>query len=204
MVKETDNGKIGGVLDISKVSTAFKVADILPRNDVNNKNIIKMFWYEQKNGYNIPLKVLKDKSGRVYLIVVDEVIYKIGGSQSINGIKGTWSPYCDCMNGSPSVRTYGIPILIREKLDAGNKVELYMITSAEVEAPVKGLFGEEKQKIGIDFKAIETKCKEDFKNNTGHYPEWNFQESNKPWPREIQEGCNKLNEKTSKNSVRNR
>ena len=202
MIKEKNNRK-GKFMRIDKVNTAFKVADILPRND-NNKNIIKMHWYEEKNGYSILLKVLKDNSGRVYLIVVDGVIYKIGGSQCINGIKGTWSPYCGGMSGSPSVRTYGIPILIREKLDNGSKVELYMITSEDVKAPVKGLFGEEVQNVGIDFKSIEDKCKEDYKNNTGCYPEWNFQENNKPWPRYIQEGCNKLNEETSSKSIRNR
>ena len=67
-------------MNINKVKTAFKVADILPRNDPNNKNIIKMSWYEEKTGYNIPLKVLKNNSGRVYLISVDGRIKKIGGS----------------------------------------------------------------------------------------------------------------------------
>mgnify|MGYP003627549415 CR=1 FL=1 len=191
-------------MNLSEVSTAFKVADILPRNDTDNKNIIKMYWYEEKNGYSNPLKVLKDNSGRVYLIGVDGVIKKIGGSQSIGGIKNTWSAYCGGMGGSPSVRTYGIPILIREKLDNGSKVELYMITSDKVEAPVKGLFGEEVKNVSIDFKAIENKCKEDFKDKVGHYPEWNFQESGKPWPRKIQESCNKLNEETSSKSKRNR
>ena len=189
-------------MNINKVKTAFKVADILSRNDSNAKNIIKMFWHEEKNGYSTPLKVLKDDSGRVYLIVVDGIIYKIGGSQCINGIKGTWSPYCGAMGGSPSVRTYGIPILIREKLDSGSKVELYMITSEDVKAPVKGLFGEEVQNVGIDFKAIEDKCKEDYKKITGHHPVWNFQENNKPWPRYVQEGCNKLIAKTIANSKR--
>ena len=158
----------------------------------------------EKNGYDIPLKYLKDDSGRVYLIVVDGVIYKIGGSQCKDGIKGTWSFYCGGMTGSPSVRTYGIPILIREKLDNGSKVELYMIPSEKVFAPVKGLFGEEDGKVGIDFKAIEDKCKKDYKSIVGDYPKWNFQERNQPWPRYIQEGCNKLNEETSSTSKRNR
>ena len=189
-------------MNINKVKTAFKVADILPRNDPNNKNIIKMSWYEEKTGYDIPLKVLKDNSGRVYLISVDGWIKKIGGSQCTNGIKGTWGPYCGGMGGSPSVRTYGIPILIREKLDDGSKVELHMITSEDVDAPVRGLFGKEVQRVGIDFKAIENKCKEDFKNITGYYPEWNFQENGNTWPRYLQEGCIKLNEETIKFSKR--
>ena len=188
---------------IDDVSTAMKVGDVVLRQDSSN-NPIKVEWLEEKNGYDIPLSVLKDNSGRVYLIVIDGVIKKIGGSQAQGGIKGTWSPYCGAMNGSPSVRTYGIPLLIKEQLDKGCKVEIWMITSEEVIAPVKGLFGEEKAKVGIDFKAIENKCKDDYKEKVGDYPEWNFQERNKPWPRWIQEGCNKLNEETSKKSKRNR
>jgi len=189
-------------MNINKVKTALKVADILPRNDSNVKNIIKMFWYEVKNGYSNPLKVLKDDSGRVYLIVVDGIIYKIGGSQCINGIKGTWQPYCGGMGGSPSVRTYGIPILIREKLDSGSKVELYMITSEDVKAPVKGLFDEKVQNVGIDFTAIEDKCKEDYKKITGNYPDWNFTENHYKWRLDIQESCVKLIAKTIANSKR--
>ena len=79
-----------------------------------------------------------------------------------------------------------------------------MINSEEVIAPVKGLFGKEISKVGIDFKAFENKCKDDYKSKEGGCPEWNFQERNKPWPRWIQEGCNSLNEKTSKKSTRNR
>jgi hypothetical protein len=190
-------------MNINQVKTSFKVADIVSRDD-GSKNKIKMYWYEEKNGHNIPLSVLKDESGRVYLLTIDDEIYKIGGSQCKGGIKGTWGPYCGGMGGSPSVRTYGIPILIREKLDKGSKVELYMIPSEKVVAPVKGLFGEEDRQVGIDFKAIEDKCKEDYKSITGDYPKWNFQERHQPWPRYIQEGCNKLNEKTSSTSKRNR
>lgn len=190
-------------MHISDVSTAIKVGNIILRNDDSNNNI-KVEWLEEKNGYDIPLSVLKDNSGRVYLIVVDGTIKKIGGSQAKGGIKGTWGPYCGAMNGSPSVRTYGIPLLIKEQLVRGRKVEIWMINSEKVIAPVKGLFGERKSKVGIDFKAIENKCKDDYKNKEGGHPEWNFQERNKPWPRWIQEGCNNLNEATSKKSQRNR
>ena len=191
-------------MKINKVTQAFKVADILPRDDTSS-HIIKMFWYEEKNGYSIPLKVLKDNSGRVYLIVVNGVIYKIGGSICAGGIKGTWSAYCGCgMTGSPSKRTHGIPILIRKELDIGNKVELYIITSENVDAPVKGLFDEEVQNVGIDFTAIEKKCKKDYKKLEGTFPIWNFQENNKSWPHYIQESWAKVNTKTLANSKRNK
>ena len=60
------------------VSTAMKVGDVVLRQDSSN-NPIKVEWLEEKNGYDIPLSVLKDNSGRVYLIVIDGIIKKIGG-----------------------------------------------------------------------------------------------------------------------------
>ena len=63
---------------IDDVSTAMKVGDVVLRQDSSN-NSIKVEWLEEKNGYDIPLSVLKDNSGRVYLIVIDGVIKKIGG-----------------------------------------------------------------------------------------------------------------------------
>jgi hypothetical protein len=134
------------------------------------------------------------------LIVVDDIINKIGGSIAKNGIKGTWSSYCSGMKGSPSVRTYGIHILISECLDLNKKVELYLILSEKVDAYVKGLFGLEYRKIGYDFKEMEKKCKEDYFNVMGIYPPWNFQEKNMAWPIYIQEGCNLLNSKTTNKS----
>ena len=185
-------------MKIEDVKTAVHVADVVARND-KNKNKIKMKWSNE-----VPLSFLKNNNGRVYLIVVDGIIYKIGGSQCKGGIKGTWSFYCGAMNGSPSVRTYGIPVLIRECLDVGQKVSVWMINSESVIAPVLGLFGSAEQKVGIDFKAIEDKCKNDYLEIVGDYPVWNIQEANKSWPRYIQEACNALNEETSKKSKRNK
>ena len=48
------------MMKINEVNTAFKVANILPRDDDGTPHIIKMYWYEEKNGHHIPLKVLKD------------------------------------------------------------------------------------------------------------------------------------------------
>lgn len=175
-------------MNISKVKTAKKVADIVRRND-QSKNTIKMKWSD-----DVPAEVLKDESGRVYLIVSDGEIKKIGGSQCKGGIKTTFSFYCGGRNGSPSVRTYGIQVLITEELDAGKEVELYMIQSPKVMTTVSGLFGTEEVEVSA-FKEMESKCVEEYTSITGSFPDWNFQESGSLWPQYIQEGCREVNNK---------
>jgi hypothetical protein len=78
-------------------------------------------------------------------------------------------------------------------MKAGRKVEIYMITSPVVKAPVKGLFSEDSIDVAA-FKEMENKCVEDYKNTTGDYPDWNFQESGRKWPSFVNEGyVNQLN-----------
>jgi hypothetical protein len=184
-------------MKISKVKTAIKVANVVKRTDDSN-NKIKMAWNE-----NLSKELLKDNSGRVYIITSNKDIKKVGGSQCKGGIKGTWQPYCGGMGGSPSVRTYGIHILIAEELDKGNEVEVYMIQSPKVFAQVSGLFDNTTTEVSA-FKEMEAKCLSDYYNLEKKYPDWNFQEANNPWPLYIQEGCNLLNIKTTNNSKRNK
>jgi len=181
-------------MNIDLVKTATKVGNIVLRDDDSN-NKIKVNW-----SLDVSNKILRDESGRVYLIVVDKEIKKIGGSIAKNGIKGTWSAYCSGLTGSPSVRTYGIHTLISECLLVNKSVELYLILSEKVEAKVKGLFGYDSREIGYDFKEMEKKCKEDYTLIAGKYPPWNFQEQNMAWPIYIQEGCNELNKRTTEKS----
>jgi hypothetical protein len=184
-------------MKISKVKTAIKVANVVKRTDDSN-NKIKMAWNEK-----VSKELLKDNAGRVYIITSNKDIKKIGGSQCKDGIKGTWRPYCGGMGGSPSVRTYGIHILIAEELDKGNEVEVYMIQSPKVFAQVSGLFDNTTTEVSA-FKEMEAKCLSDYYNLEKKYPDWNFQEANNPWPLYIQEGCNLLNIKTTNNSKRNK
>ena len=181
-------------MNVDLVKTTIKVGDISLRNDEGD-NKIKIEWVK-----DIPNTLLTDESGRVYLIVVDGTIMKIGGSIAKNGIKGTWYGYCTALTGSPSIRSYGIHMLIKEELEKGKKVELYLILSEKVMAPVKGLFDSDIKEIGYDFKEMENKCKEDYRKIIGDYPPWNFQERNQAWPIYIQEGCIELNKKTTENS----
>jgi hypothetical protein len=181
-------------MNIDRVITAVKVGDVFK---VEN-NPLKMWgisWSQNDE------EMLTDTSGRVYFIVSNGIIKKIGGSQDKGGIKGTFSWYVNnALSGGPSVRTYGIHILIRKELDKGNLVEIYTILSQKIMAPVKGLFGETIIETNIDFKTMENMCKNDYIFIMGQHPDWNFQERGDKWPIYIREGCNLVNDTSTKKS----
>ncbi len=98
--------------------------------------------------------------------------------------------YQDAMQGGPSIRSYGIHLLIKKELDKGKKVEFFVIISKEAKTEIKGLFEKHKEKI-VAFKEMEEKCNEDYKSITGKYPEWHFQSRGRGkgyrWPEEVRE-----------------
>ena len=88
--------------------------------------------------------------------------------------------------GRPSIRSFGIQQLIFEELEAGKEVEIFLITSEQVIAPVKGLLGKKDIMISA-FKEMEENCLSDYVQVEGDFPEWNFQESGRAWDTHIQQ-----------------
>jgi len=165
-------------MNIKQVQTAQKVGTFVINNK-GSKARLRVIWEDLG-------EVLKDNAGRVYLLVVNDQIKKIGGSVSKGGIKSTMSFYESGNCGRPSIRSFGIQQLIFEELVFDNKVEIFMITSEQVIAPVKGLFGTEEIPISA-FKEMEEKCIEDYVKVEGTFPEWNYQEAGRSWEEYIQE-----------------
>lgn len=164
-------------MNIKDVKTAIKVGDFVLRK--NNRNKIDI-----KYSPNIDRKILTDNSARIYLIVQNGIIKKIGGSTSKGGIKATMMFYIFAMTGSPGVPRFVIHLLIEKILRKGSKVELFMITSPRTLATVNGLFGSKKVEIA-SFKEMEDLCKSDYYSREKRYPDWNFQENHKPYPPEL-------------------
>lgn len=166
-------------MNISTVKTAIRVGTFA-LNDGTSKARLKL------NYENISKDVLKDNAGRVYLLVKEGKIMKIGGSISKGGIKSTMSFYVSANTGRPSIRSFGINQLVYEATLKGEKVSVYMITSEQVSAPVKGLFGSETLTISA-FKEMEEKCIADYVASEDNFPAWNYQEAGKAWEQYIQE-----------------
>ncbi len=164
-------------MNIKDVKTAIKVGDFVLRKNHRNKIDIKYL-------PNLSNKVLTDNSARIYLIVQDGIIKKIGGSASKGGIKATMIFYVSAMTGSPGVPRFVLYLLIGKALHNKSRAELFMITSPRTLARVSGLFGYKKVEVA-SFKEMEDLCKSDYYSKEGKYPDWNFQENHKPYPPEL-------------------
>lgn len=164
-------------MNIKEVKTAIKIGEFILRQNHRNKIDIKYL-------SSLDDKLLIDNSARIYLIVQDGIIKKIGGSSSKGGIRATMAFYVNAMTGSPGVPRFVLHLLINNALLNNSKLELYMITSPKTLARVSGLFGYKDVEIA-SFKEMENFCKSDYYSKEGKYPDWNFQENHSPYPPEL-------------------
>ena len=137
-------------------------------------------------------EILSQEGGRVYLICVNDIIYKIGYSRSKNGIKGTLSFYQSAMGGKPSIRTFGVHELIYRELENSKNVFVYVKYSPKIKnQKIIGL--NKKHQIDVSpAHEFENVCKKDYQDfEKGSYPKWNYQEKNKEWPKDIQNALNR-------------
>lgn len=175
---------IGFYKTIKCVHNPIYVGEIILKDNTNhNFNMI------QKGSWRVEYKLEKDKAtcnkGRVYIITSDGIIKKIGKSESRGGIKNTFGSYQNGLGGSPSIRTFGIHMLIAKELLQGNKVEIYMIESPFIECQIQTLFGQQVVKVSPSVIVFEELCKNEYKEKNKEYPEWNFQEKKCEWPKDI-------------------
>ena len=151
------------------------------------ENTIENKW---KGKWDIDYKCSKEiqikENGRIYFIVVDDKIYKIGSSACVGGIKTTFSFYIGGLGGSPSIRTMGIHALIQELLDAGKEIKIYVLFNDPIKVIAYGLLSANEIITYPDVKVMEDACRVDYKKIYGKYPLWNFQENGEEWPAHIQ------------------
>ena len=101
-------------------------------------------------------------------------------------------PYCSGNGGRPSDRTFGVNYLIEAALRRGSKVEVYTqwLSPKKIEVPTIN------KKIKIDvcfsYKPMEERCIQDYKKLHNRFPEWNFQEDGREWPKHIREARQRL------------
>jgi len=174
-------------MNIKEVKTATKIGDFVLRQNHRNKIDIRYL-------SNISNETLIDNSARIYLIVQDGIIKKIGGSIQKGGIRGTVSFYTGAMTGSPGRPRFVLHLLIEKALKDKSKVKLFMITSPKTLATINGLFGSKKVEIA-SFKEMEDLCKSDYFLREKRYPDWNFQENHQPYPSKLEKKFMNYHEK---------
>ncbi|WQV88167.1 GIY-YIG nuclease family protein [Helicobacter pylori] len=177
-------------MHISEVKTAFKIADVEYVKDSTKLNFNYLKDLKDENNQSLSQNILTQNVARVYLIVVDGEIKKIGGSQADGGIKSTLNIYKDGgVKGRPSIRSFGVWYFLYHTILTGAKIEFYMIYQPNFETQVKGLFGFHAIKdASISYKLLEQACLTDYRNNNNDaLPEWNVQEQGKDWPNDIKD-----------------
>ena len=163
-------------MNISEVTNAAKVGTIALYNGKANR-----FW----NVIWEPLDTLSSNDSRVYFFVVNGNIKKIGASECKGGIKSTMLFYETGLTGSPSLRSYGIHMLVKEELETGNKVEVYVIWNKPVQVSLNGLIGNHEYYVNPSMRMCEEICKNEYYAKTQSFPEWNFQENCEQFPEHI-------------------
>jgi hypothetical protein len=173
---------------ITQIPNLFRVGHAQLLTESNTK-LWNLVWDS-----NTPQNILTQDNGRIYFIVVNGQIFKIGYSDSQGGIKNTLTSYSSSGNsGRPSDRTHGIHVLITEELLKGNKVEFYFTYLQSISYPLQLMDGNTKLiDVTPSGKVLEVENLTLYKSQMGHYPIWNLQESGQPWPTYIQESRNNL------------
>ena len=152
--------------------------------------------------YKCSKEIQAKENGRIYFILADDTIYKIGSSSGKGGIKTTFSFYIGGLGGSPSIRTMGIHALIQELLDAGKEVKIYVLFNDPIKVVAYGLCSANEVVTYPDVKVMEDACRVDYKKIYGKYPRWNFQENGEGWPAHIKTlYTEQVNQRKKKESV---
>lgn len=161
-------------MKIDHVKTMTRIGQIVKRDDHDKKLIFK---YDDA----VTNDLLKDERGRVYAIVVNGEIHKIGGSQSKGGIKATFDAYFSGFSYGMSARTYCVWNYINQAIESGDVVEAYCVWAPTVEVDIPTMQGNITKEIPVDFHSIEDAFTKEYVNEEGRFPELNIQESGRKW-----------------------
>lgn len=169
-------------------TNAIKVCDAFLNRKPSDRRLWDLVWLK------INKKILTQDNGRCYFIVVNGIIYKLGYSDQIGGIKATIETYKNSGNsGRPSDRTHGIHILVAEELLKGNEVSFYFNYNEDISVDLPVMDGTKKLiTTSISGKSLEVENMKIHLSNEGVYPIWNYQEAGRPWPKYIQDSRLKL------------
>jgi hypothetical protein len=161
-------------MKIKYVKTAIKVGDVV---FVNKDKKSLQFNLDSK----LSNEDYTNNAGRVYYIVVDDEIVKIGGSQCKGGIKNTFNFYFNGYKGSPSPRTYCCWNYMRKAILDNKKVEVYFTLAPIVSARIPTMIGYEDVQIPVDFHKMEDSAVSEYLRVEKKHPYLNLQESGGKW-----------------------
>jgi hypothetical protein len=175
-------------VNISEVKNIIRVGNFI----INPKKIKTNRYVLYSNGLkliyddNFPHELKFKQVSLIYFFVVNGKIYKIGQSSSRAGIRGCMGFYMCAGQDDPGLNRFAINYLIRQSLENGDDVEIYMKYQEPVKQEVEGLFGKRIIEVPISAKGMEEFAIEEYLSREGKYPIWNYQESGEGIPNSIQ------------------
>ena len=161
-------------MHISHITTMTRIGKIIQRKDDLRKLEFDLDATLSKSQF-------RDERGRVYSIVVDGEIKKIGGSQAKGGIKGTFNSYFSGFFKGNSERTYCIWNFMWQAVTSGKLVEVYCVWAPTVTATIPTMTGSITKEIPVDFHTIEDAFVREYVMLESKFPFLNMQESHGKW-----------------------
>jgi hypothetical protein len=176
-------------MDISSVKNCIRVGQIVVSkveysgtSHVYHKNALELI-YDKKFPSNLKSKHLS----LIYIFTVNGIIHKIGQSSAKNGISGCMSFYLKSGQDDPGINRFSINIFIRDEIQRGNIVEVYMTYMDLVKVEVPGLIQNEIISVPISAKGMEELFMKQYYSKENCFPKWNYQESGVPLPSKVSE-----------------
>lgn len=184
-------------MNITNVKKCLKVGQVIigdkdynGERHVYHKKALELI-YDQK----FPKDLRNEHLSLIYIFTVNGVIHKIGQSSTKSGIAGCMSFYLRSGQDDPGINRFAVSIFIREQIEKGNKVEVYMVHMELVTVEVLGLTKNETIKVPISAKGMEEIFLKQYHSVEKEYPKWNYQENQEPLPAKIAEAFGKYKTK---------
>lgn len=176
-------------MQITDVPNVIRVGEVVHGTDVYSgpKHVLYQTKLILNYDANFPKKLKNKHVSLVYILCVNGEIYKIGQSSTKSGIQGCMNFYLNAGQDDPGINRFAINWFMRQKLEDGNKVEVYMIYMEPIVIEVPGLFKSEQVVVPVSAKGIEENCLSQYNAIEGCYPKWNYQETGVALPAEIHE-----------------
>ena len=187
-------------MQISQVQNAIFVGEVIDaREEYSGTRYVR---YSRKLALeydsSFPKNLKHKHVSMVYIITIDDVIYKIGQSSAEDGISGCMNSYMCAGQDDPGQNRFMINYLMREQRDLGKIIKIYFIYKDQIQVVVPGLNGEELVWAPVSAKSIEELCLRQYEKVESNFPKWNYQENGEKIPQHIEEEFADYKKKRSK------
>lgn len=161
-------------MNINHIKTMTRIGKIVSRQGHHKKLAFDL-------DKNLTKELFKDERGRVYAIVINGKIHKLGGSQAKGGIKATFDPYFGGFAFGMSARTYCVWNYLKRSIDRGDNIEVYCVWAPLVTVKIPTMQGTITKEMPVDFHTIEDVFVKEYLKREKKHPELNIQESGRKW-----------------------